>query len=250
MNRVISGWVMVTGPPSSICRSNKGTTLPRLPTTLPKRTAQQLIGPRYASTICSHSRLVQPMTECLEAALSVEIRMKRFTRAASAQRSVFQVPTTFVSTAWMGWTSSIGTCLYAPTWKTMSGRSSANKLTSSGRSTIDTRASRRSMVEPRRSSSDRSNSPLSLVSTRTKRRGPIPAISRHSSEPIDPAAPVTSTTLLRTSAAANPRSISLWSRPTRSSAESWRSLEPLGRGTQSSAAGTMNTGICAARHCE
>src|SRR5438132_2208013 len=111
MNRVISGWVMVTGPPSSIWRSNKGTTLPRLPTTLPKRTAQQLIGPRYASTICSHNALVQPITECFEAALSVEIKTNRCTRAASAQRSVFHVPTTLVSTAWIGWASSIGTCL-------------------------------------------------------------------------------------------------------------------------------------------
>ncbi len=38
--RVIRGSVTVTGPPASIWRMNVGTTLPRLPSTLPNRTAQ------------------------------------------------------------------------------------------------------------------------------------------------------------------------------------------------------------------
>ncbi len=37
--RVMSSLVTVTGPPSRIWRRNVGTTLPRLPSTLPNRTA-------------------------------------------------------------------------------------------------------------------------------------------------------------------------------------------------------------------
>ena len=37
--RIISGWVTVTGPPSSICFLKSGMTLPLLPSTLPNRTA-------------------------------------------------------------------------------------------------------------------------------------------------------------------------------------------------------------------
>ena len=39
-NRFMSGCVIVTGPPRSICCLKNGTTLPRLPSTLPKRTAR------------------------------------------------------------------------------------------------------------------------------------------------------------------------------------------------------------------
>ena len=38
--RVMRGSVTVTGPPAAIWRWNVGITLPRLPSTLPKRTAQ------------------------------------------------------------------------------------------------------------------------------------------------------------------------------------------------------------------
>ena len=34
---------MVIGPPESICRNSVGTTLPRLPSTLPKRTADRTV---------------------------------------------------------------------------------------------------------------------------------------------------------------------------------------------------------------
>ena len=39
-NRVMRGSVTVTGPPWAIWRVNVGMTLPRLPSTLPKRTVQ------------------------------------------------------------------------------------------------------------------------------------------------------------------------------------------------------------------
>ena len=39
-NRVILGSVTVTGPPDAIWRAKVGMTLPRLPSTLPNRTAQ------------------------------------------------------------------------------------------------------------------------------------------------------------------------------------------------------------------
>ena len=39
-NLVIRASVTVTGPPLAICRAKVGITLPRLPRTLPKRTAQ------------------------------------------------------------------------------------------------------------------------------------------------------------------------------------------------------------------
>ena len=38
--RRMSGWVTVTGPPFRICSRNRGTTLPLLPSTLPKRTVE------------------------------------------------------------------------------------------------------------------------------------------------------------------------------------------------------------------
>src|SRR5660397_274163 len=63
--RVISGCVTVTGPPSAIWRRNMGTTLPRLPSTLPKRTEQKRVrGCRAASArrIPSATLLVAPMT--------------------------------------------------------------------------------------------------------------------------------------------------------------------------------------------
>src|SRR6266702_4046667 len=41
--RCISGWVTVTGPPAAICFWKIGTTLPLLPSTLPKRTEVYLV---------------------------------------------------------------------------------------------------------------------------------------------------------------------------------------------------------------
>lgn len=85
-NRVISGWVTVTGPPQAICRSNSGTTLPLLPRTLPNRTATNSVSLRR-SIICttiSHRRLEAPMMLVGFTALSVEISTKRFTPWAAA----------------------------------------------------------------------------------------------------------------------------------------------------------------------
>ena len=54
--RVMRGSVTVTGPPSEICRANVGMTLPRLPSTLPKRTEHQREpAGAMSSTSCSPS---------------------------------------------------------------------------------------------------------------------------------------------------------------------------------------------------
>ena len=49
-NRVMRASVTVTGPPAAIWRMNVGTTLPRLPRTLPKRTAQQTVSSGDSAT--------------------------------------------------------------------------------------------------------------------------------------------------------------------------------------------------------
>ena len=58
-------------------------------------------------------------------ALSVETRTNRSTPAASAASSSASVPPTFTWTASDGWSSIIGTCLYAAAWKMTSGGSAA-----------------------------------------------------------------------------------------------------------------------------
>ena len=77
--RFISGSVIVIGPPRLICRSNSGTTDPRLPSTLPNLTAAKARLERKAAsrTITSASRLDAPMTLVGDTALSVEISTSR-----------------------------------------------------------------------------------------------------------------------------------------------------------------------------
>ena len=80
----------MTGPPSTIWRKNVGTTLPRLPSTLPKRTAAK--GSAYSlpieSTASSATRLLAPMIEHGSTALSVEMctRRQRWSAATCAER--------------------------------------------------------------------------------------------------------------------------------------------------------------------
>ena len=91
--RFISGWVIVTGPPRSICALNNGTTLPRLPRTLPNLTTMNGRPERRAASRTSMLaiRFDAPMMPVGETALSVEIATNRFVpdrRAASTRISV------------------------------------------------------------------------------------------------------------------------------------------------------------------
>ena len=98
--RVICGSVTVTGPPRAICRRKVGITLPRLPRTLPNRTAQKT-QPRSCAlrTICSANHFDAPMTLAGRTALSVEISTNRCTPVATAASTTFAVPSTLVWTA-------------------------------------------------------------------------------------------------------------------------------------------------------
>ncbi|OPZ63360.1 MAG: hypothetical protein BWY85_01747 [Firmicutes bacterium ADurb.Bin506] len=109
----MSGWVTVTGPPSAICLRKMGTTLPLLPSTLPKRTAMNLVllvTPMLCTTI-SAVRLLMPMADTGFTALSVEIITKRFTPCLSATLATFLVPNTLFVSASSGFSSMRGTCL-------------------------------------------------------------------------------------------------------------------------------------------
>ena len=92
--RVIRRSVMVIGPPFAICSLNKGTTLPRLPKTFPKRTAANKVFPSSFKlvTIISATRFVAPMTFGGFTALSVETITNLATPAAFAASATFLVP--------------------------------------------------------------------------------------------------------------------------------------------------------------
>ena len=53
---------MVSGPPSAICFLKSGITLPRLPSTLPNRTADAIGANGWLCTSSSVTRLQQPIT--------------------------------------------------------------------------------------------------------------------------------------------------------------------------------------------
>ena len=113
----MSGWVTVTGPPSAICWRKMGTTLPRLPSTLPKRTETngRPHAARAASvTTSSATRLVQPMTLAGLTALSVEMSTKRSTPMAGGQLDhVARAERRCCVTASSALPSISGTCLCA-----------------------------------------------------------------------------------------------------------------------------------------
>ena len=93
--REASAWVTVTGPPLSICSRNSGTTEPEETSTLPKRTTAKRVLPLRSCRACSAisaKRLLAPITLRVRTALSVEIRMKRDTPAASAACAARSVP--------------------------------------------------------------------------------------------------------------------------------------------------------------
>ena len=71
----------VTGPPLRICSRKRGTTLPLLPSTLPKRTMANEVPLPIACVwmAISASRFDAPITLVGFTALSVEMKMKRST---------------------------------------------------------------------------------------------------------------------------------------------------------------------------
>ena len=113
--RVTSRLVTVTGPPSAICRWNRGTTLPFEPSTLPKRTItlRVEVSPLHSATRSSTNRFVAPITLIGRTALSVEISTNVRAPAARAASRVAQVPRMLFSTASTRWNSMSGTCLNA-----------------------------------------------------------------------------------------------------------------------------------------
>ena len=125
--RVISGCVTVTGPPRSIWRRKIGITEPDEPSTLPKRTATN----RVVDVVAQRERLDDPLAHRLRLAEQV-LRLRRLVgrdqhEALDAEldrdlRRSSRVASTLFVTAWSGFVSSIGTCLYAAAWKTTSGR--------------------------------------------------------------------------------------------------------------------------------
>ena len=100
-------------------------TLPLLPSTFPKRTAAKIVSLRTAipSMISSEMRLVAPITLVGLTALSLEIKTKRSTPNSSAAFAVIHVPLTLFVTASQGFSSIIGTCLWAAAWKMVCGAS-------------------------------------------------------------------------------------------------------------------------------
>src|SRR5690554_7549103 len=104
------------GPPRWICSRKIGTTLPLEPSTLPKRTEQNLVcAPsgdwRRASesTYSSVIRLVAPITEVGLTALSVEISTNAETLLSQARSATVWVPTTLLCTASAGFFFIMGT---------------------------------------------------------------------------------------------------------------------------------------------
>ena len=142
---------------------------------------------------------------------------KRSTPWRCAASSTLWVPSTLVLKASSGDFSSMLTCLRAAAWKTTSGLWRAN--TASRRSASRMSASSmlslpRSAVPPMVSSSAcRADSSRSSI---TSSAGSAAAICRHSSEPMEPPAPVTSTVFPRRSSLMVLRSVSTGRRPRRS----------------------------------
>ena len=123
-NRVISGWVTVTGPPRSICRRKIEITLPDEPRTLPKRTATNRVG-MSSRAVPVHDPLAQHLALAVDRlrvqALSVEISTNRFAPNSAATSAITCVASTLFPTDSMGFASIIGTCLYAAAWNTTPG---------------------------------------------------------------------------------------------------------------------------------
>ncbi len=101
MKRVISGSVIVTGPPAAICRLNSGITEPRESRTLPNRVDANM-GPseRRMALLADMSRsamsLEVPITLVGLTALSDEVNNTRLTLFMLAASITFWLPMIFV----------------------------------------------------------------------------------------------------------------------------------------------------------
>src|SRR5690554_6608726 len=129
---------MVIGPSFSICWRNKGITEPEEPNTLPKRTIVKRVLLGYscwsvlslkkrvegfllnACNTISAKRLVLPIILVGRTALSVEINTKFCTLLAIAACAAFRVLITLLRIPSTVLCSTIGTCLYAAAWYTVS----------------------------------------------------------------------------------------------------------------------------------
>ena len=196
--RVTSGSVTVTGPPTRICSVNSGSMEPRLPITLPNLTETNLrpVWPAIQAASFSATRLEWPSAVVGLAALSVEIFTKWETPLRSAARSTLRVPRTFVFQASTGYCCSNGACLRAAAWNTTSGRRSWKISWRAAPS----RMLARTVSRPARSPRPVMEiwvccSPVSSWSSMMSSAGENWTICRHSSEPMEPPAPVTRTRL-------------------------------------------------------
>ena len=191
-------------------------TLPRLPRTLPNRTAQNTHCPSGTErTICSANHLDAPITLAGLTALSVEISTNRSTPVARAASARFAVPMTLVRRASSGWSSRMSTCLWAAAWNTTSGRCRMNTERTRSWSRMSARAIWASL--PGGSSVIRSWRCVSSWSRSRTEAGSNRTICRAISAPIDPPAPDTRTRRPRTIAATASRSVVTCCRPSRSS---------------------------------
>jgi hypothetical protein len=134
------------------------------------------------------------MTFVGRTALSVETRTNLSTSYFADASARIRVPRTFVFTASTGCISIMGTCLYAAAWYTMDGRW-IRRVSSTRAGSLTSPITGTALTEGNlsRISISKSNSGLSAISNITSRAGDKRAILRHSSDPMDPAAPVTIT---------------------------------------------------------
>ena len=221
--RVMSGCVIVTGPPFAICLRNVGMTLPDEFSTLPKRTPTKRVDTsrRWPSDSTIHSQIAfdWPITVCGLTALSVEIRTNRSTSNSAASSATTFVATTLLRTDASGCVFISGTCLYAAAWKTIVGPYFSNTSRRIAFASFTSTSLGTAAVKSRSSTSSRSisKSGVSALSTRIRRDGPTRAICLQSSAPIDPPAPVMSTVCPLRYDATLSKSTSTCSRPSTSS---------------------------------
>ena len=135
------------------------------------------------------------MTVAGRTALSVDTSTKRFAPASPAAAATMRVATALLRTASTGFSSINGTCLYAAAWKTAPGRY-WRKTSRMRVASLQSASTATTLRKCRASSSSRriSKRLFSALSISTSRFGPTREIWRHSSAPIEPPAPVTSTT--------------------------------------------------------
>ena len=141
-------------------------------------------------------RFDPPITLVGRTALSVEIRTNRSVPTTAAASTTFAVPRTLVRNASCGWSSRIGTCLWAAAWNTTWGRCSRNTSSIRSRSRMSARTDVVRTVERHQQVVQMG---LVVVQEREAARARSCVTCRAISEPMDPPAPVMSTRLPRRS---------------------------------------------------